>query len=176
VGPVAVLARAAVALDDLGRRLRGSGPPGYPGICLNVAAIDGGQAFNVIPTQATLRISVRPAPGADVEALLAEAEAVARAAAAPVELEWSVLLCSPSFRTRDIEGFVPIVGERARQPVDLGFWTEAALLSQAGIDAVVLGPGHIEQAHAPDEYVDGAQLEAAVEIFGRLLAIGGGAA
>jgi acetylornithine deacetylase len=164
-GAVAVLARAAVAADDLGRRYRDVGPAGYQGICLNVAALEGGGPFNVIPSRATLRLSLRPAPGADVAALLAEAEAVVRAAAAPVEVDWSVMTARTSFQTRDLESFVPLLGERVRRPVDLAFWTEAALLGEAGIDAVVFGPGHIEQAHAADEHVERAELETALETF-----------
>ncbi len=63
VNPVAVLARAAVALDEMGIAHRGKGPAGFPGINLNVAALDGGIAFNVVPTRATLSFSLRPAPG-----------------------------------------------------------------------------------------------------------------
>src|SRR6185436_18629205 len=48
--PIAILARAAVALDDLGRERRLVGPPGFEGLCMNIASIDGGIAFNVIPT------------------------------------------------------------------------------------------------------------------------------
>ena len=39
----------------------------------------------------------------------------------------------------------------------------------AGIDAVVFGPGHIEQAHAADEYVELTQLQAAHRAFVRVL-------
>src|ERR1022692_2920566 len=62
--PVAVLARAAVALDEMGLEHKGKGPAGFEGIHLNVAALDGGIAFNVVPTRATLSFSLRPAPGA----------------------------------------------------------------------------------------------------------------
>jgi acetylornithine deacetylase len=51
------------------------------------------------------------------------------------------------------------------RPVDLQFWTEAALLSEAGIDAVVFGPGDIAQAHAADEFVETSQLLAATDVF-----------
>jgi len=61
--------------------------------------------------------------------------------------------------------FATWLGNRVAQPLDLAFWTEAALLSEAGIDAVVFGPGFIEQAHAADEYVDEAQLETAFQAF-----------
>jgi acetylornithine deacetylase len=167
--PIVMLARAAVALDAMGRRHRGLGPPGFPGLCMNVAAIDGGVAFNVIPTRATLKISLRPAPGADVHAVLAEAEAEARKATAPDPIEWSLELANPAFQTRDLEGFVPLLGVRARSPVDLAFWTEAALFSEAGIDAVVFGPGDIAQAHGADEYVELEQLAAARDAFLQVL-------
>ncbi|MES1165568.1 MAG: M20/M25/M40 family metallo-hydrolase [Verrucomicrobiota bacterium] len=164
-GPVAVLARAAVALDDMGRRYRDQGPAGFQGLCMNIAALDGGLAFNVIPTRATLRFSLRPAPGADMAALLVEAERTARAAVAPVAVDFSVLNANPSFQTRDLPAFEALLGAPARQPIDLAFWTEAALLSAAGIDAVVFGPGRIEQAHAPDEFVLRTELDAACEAF-----------
>jgi acetylornithine deacetylase len=167
--PIALLARAAVALDDFARELRDQGPEGFRGICLNVAAIDGGIAFNVIPTQATLLLSLRPAPGHVVAEVLAEAERRARAAIAPYPLEWKVRKANPAFATRDIGAFEPLLGARVRQPVDLAFWTEAALLSDAGIDAVVFGPGEIAQAHAADEYVDPAGLDEAQAAFEQVL-------
>jgi acetylornithine deacetylase len=163
--PLAILARAAVALDDLGRRRRTEGPPGFPGLCLNVAGIDGGLAFNVIPTQARLTVSVRPGPGVDSRAVLAELEAEARQAAAPAPLDWTVGLSNPAFQTRDLAAFAPLLGDRVQAPVDLAFWTEAALYADAGIDAVVFGPGDIAQAHAADEYVTSRQLAQARDAF-----------
>lgn len=168
--PIAMLARAAVALDDMGREHRSRGPEGFRGLCLNIAALDGGLAFNVIPSRATLRASLRPAPGADVQALLAEAESRARAAVEPHELVWSVTASNPPFQARDTAAFVPLLGDSARRPVDLGFWTEAALFSEVGINAVVYGPGRVEQAHAPDEHVPLRELEVAKSAFTVLIA------
>jgi acetylornithine deacetylase len=45
------------------------------------------------------------------------------------------------------------VGDAAGAPIDLGFWTEAALLAAAGVDAIVFGPGDSAQAQGPDEWV-----------------------
>jgi len=39
------------------------------------------------------------------------------------------------------------------------FWTEASLFSDAGIPAIVFGPGYITQAHTADEWVELSQLE-----------------
>ncbi len=169
VNPMAVLARAAVALDEMGIAHRGKGPPGFPGINLNVAALDGGIAFNVVPTRATLSFSLRPAPGVRIEELFAEAEQRVRAATAPHAIEWTLVKASPPFATRDLPAFASLLGERLRNTVDLGFWTEAARFSEQGIDAVVFGPGDIDQAHAADEFVTIADLEIARATFASVL-------
>ncbi|HEY5949457.1 MAG TPA: hypothetical protein VIV40_28375 [Kofleriaceae bacterium] len=52
----------------------------------------------------------------------------------------------------------------------LDFWTEAALYAEHGIDAIVVGPGDISQAHAADEFVTLADLDWAVELYRALLA------
>ena len=172
LNPVAVLARAAVALDDLGAAYKGRGPAGFEGIHLNVAALDGGIAFNVVPTKATLSFSLRPAPGpgaASIDELLAEAERRVRVAAAPHAIAWEVVTASPPFATRDLPAFAPFFGGTIDGPVDLGFWTEAARFAERGIDAVVYGPGDVAQAHAADEFVTIAELETAHAAFAAVL-------
>jgi acetylornithine deacetylase len=168
--PVAVLARVATALDELAKRNRTVGPPGYPGLCLNLAGVEGGVAFNVIPASAELVLSLRPAPGTDVAALLDELEALARKAAAPDPITWRIDHHNPPFATRDVRRFQTLLDARGEPPADLAFWTEAALFAEAGIDAVVFGPGAIEQAHAADEFVDLPELVLARDTLVRLLA------
>ena len=111
-------------------------------------------------------------PGADVDELLAEAERCVRGATAPHAIAWQVALASPPFQTRDLASFRTLLGDRASSSdaVDLGFWTEAARFAERGIDAVVFGPGAVEQAHAADEHVEIAELEAARLAFAAVLA------
>lgn len=161
--PLALLSRVAVALDDWGRGKRGEGPPGFPGMCLNIAKLDGGIAFNVIPAQASLLVSLRPPPGSDTEVIRRELEAVVQSVA-PESTTTFVRVNAP-FATRDLAGFEPLLGDAARAPIDLGFWTEAALLAASGVDAVVFGPGAIAQAHAPDEWVELEELHRARDLF-----------
>jgi acetylornithine deacetylase len=161
--PIAELARLAVAYDDWGRARRGSGPAGFEGMCMNVAKLEGGVAFNVVPDAATLTLSVRPPPGADAAAVREDLVALAHARVPGASV--TTILDNAPFSTRDLRAFERWLGEAARAPRDLGFWTEAALLSEAGIDAVVYGPGDIAQAHAPDEWVAIADLEAARDAF-----------
>ena len=55
-------------------------------------------------------------------------------------------------------------------PGAVGFATEASMFMQAGIPTVVLGPGSIEQAHKPNEYLTYAQVAACEQLFERLVA------
>ena len=166
--PLADLARVAVAWADWGVRQREVGPFDFRGMCLNIAKLDGGIAFNVVPDGACLTASLRPPPGSDVAAVKAELFALARAVAPSVALAAPVE--NAPFHTRELAPFEQHLGELARAPIDLGFWTEAAMFAGAGIDAVVCGPGSIAHAHAPDERVPIADLEKACAIFGRLFA------
>ncbi len=161
--PVAELGRLAAALHEHGARRRGDGPPGFPGLCMNVARLDGGVAFNVVPDAAALTFSVRPPPGSDAAAVRAELLALC-AATVPAAAS-AVLIDNPPFATRDLAAFRSLLGDAVDAPIDLGFWTEAALLAERGIDAVVFGPGDIAQAHAPDEWLSLDQLEGARRAF-----------
>jgi acetylornithine deacetylase len=157
--PVAELARAAVAVADWGVTWRRRGPAGFEGMCVNVARLDGGIAFNVVPDEARLMVSLRPPPGADAQVIRAEVEDLISRATPGVEID--VPLANPTFATSALGAFGPLLGTRVDAPIDLPFWTEAAVLAAAGIDAVVFGPGDISQAHAPDEHVSIEQLETA---------------
>ena len=50
----------------------------------------------------------------------------------------------------------------------VGFGTEAGYFQKAGIPTVVCGPGHIDQAHQPDEFIEVPQIALCEEFFHRL--------
>ncbi|HLB80290.1 MAG TPA: M20/M25/M40 family metallo-hydrolase, partial [Dongiaceae bacterium] len=56
----------------------------------------------------------------------------------------------------------------ANRAIGVAFGTEAGLFQQAGIPAVVCGPGSIEQAHQPNEFIALDQVEACVAFLRRL--------
>jgi acetylornithine deacetylase len=169
--PIATLARLAVALDDLARARVGDGPADMRGLCMNAAALEGGVAFNVVPTSASLIWSLRPWPGFDRAAwdaeLAAMVRAVERAAGATITVE-HVTDHAP-FGSDD-PVLASLVGGHATARVALDFWTEAALYQTAGIPAIVIGPGDIAQAHAADEFVTLADLDWAVDLFASIYA------
>jgi acetylornithine deacetylase len=163
--PVVKMARLALRLDDIGLSHRGRGPADMRGLCMNVAAIEGGVAFNVVPDAASLLFSIRPPPGFDRAGWDAELAATAAAVDPTIELE--LQLDHHPFESSDLPWFakrlagIPMVG--------LDFWTEAALHEAAGIAAIVVGPGDIAQAHAPDESVTIEDLHWATDLFARIM-------
>lgn len=163
--PVATLARLAVALDDLGREHRGRGPAGMTGLCMNVAGLDGGVAFNVIPTRAALTFSIRPWPGFDRATWDATLAAAARAIDPAIAIACEIDHRPFGGGDASPEALRALVAPYVSDFVSLDFWTEAALYQEAGIGAVVVGPGDIGCAHAADEHVTLADLDWAVDLF-----------
>jgi len=158
--PLATLARLAVALDDSARRRIGDGPADMRGICMNIAGFTGGVAFNVIPARGELEWSLRQYPGFDRadwdRELASHVAAIDAAITIESTIDHAPFACAALAELA--RPFARVIG-----PLD--FWTEAALWSAAGVDAIVIGPGDIAQAHAADEFVTLDDLEWAVALF-----------
>ncbi len=166
--PIALLSRLAVAFDVWAKSQAQLGPPGFPGMCVNLAKLEGGVAFNVIPAEARLIVSLRPPPATGTEPLWRELEAVALRVVP--DATFRRLRDNPPFATKNLGAFEAMLGAACQSPLDLGFWTEAAVLAASGIDAVVLGPGDIAQAHGPDEWVTVRELDLATSLFRSIFA------
>jgi acetylornithine deacetylase len=165
--PIAQLARLAVALDEVGRNRLDDGAQGMTGLCLNLAQLGGGVAFNVVPTDAELLFSIRPWPGFEREMWDRDLSAMVRSIDPAIEL--TTVLDHAPFSCSDGPGITRVIGAPMPKQTSLDFWTEAALWEAAGIPAVVIGPGDIAQAHAPDEYVSIDDLGWAVDLYARVL-------
>lgn len=166
--PIVTMARLAVALDELGRAHRDAGPDGMRGLCMNVAGLDGGVAFNVIPTGASLTFSLRPWPGFDAAAWDRQLRAAAAAIDPAITFDLQIEHAPFGSAKRDDASLRALVAPSVTGFVNLDFWTEAALHEAAGIAAVVVGPGDIGCAHAADEHVTIADLAWAVDLFARV--------
>ena len=162
--PIAQLARLAVALDEAGVRRLADGPPSMQGTCLNIAALHGGVAFNVIAASGELEWSLRPYPGFDRAGWDREVGSLAGAIDPQITIETTIdhvpFACDAL--AEHVRRFVRSVGA-------LDFWTEAALWAAHGKDAIVIGPGDIGQAHGADEFVTLDDLDWAVGVFRSLV-------
>ncbi|MEO6607890.1 MAG: M20/M25/M40 family metallo-hydrolase, partial [Aestuariivirga sp.] len=81
-------------------------------------------------------------------------------------------------KTNEVPGLAPEQGSEAERMAlhaaganathAVSYCTEAGLFQAIGIPAVICGPGNIEQAHKPDEFVSLAQLELCEKFLLRL--------
>ncbi len=163
--PLQKIARFAAKLSDYGDKFKSIGAPEYKGICLNIGEIKSDGAYNVIPTQAIFKFSMRPPPGDGTARHQEAAQAILRGLYPEVVLD--VIAALNPFQSRAPEILSSIC--LGLDPIDLPYWTEAAMLSEAGVNAVVFGPGHVDQAHRPNEYVEGAQLVKAAGVYAAAL-------
>jgi acetylornithine deacetylase len=166
--PIATLARLAVAVDDFGKARLHEGPPGMTGLCVNIASITGGVAFNVIPQRGELEWSLRPYPGFDRAAWDAAIDyaisQIDRGIKVTSTVDHDPFACDSAVLAAAVRPFVTDLGT-------LDFWTEAALYQTHGIDAIVIGPGDIGRAHAADEFVPLDDLDWAVGVYRSLLGL-----
>ena len=155
--PLLEAARLAAKVGDYADAHLDFGTASFKGLCVNIGEIESDGAYNVIPTMSKLWLSLRPPPGDNVAKREAEIYALAETA------ELDTIVAFEPFATKDMNAFADVTA--GREIVDLPYWTEAAMLSEAGINTIVYGPGNLEQAHKPNEYVEIAQLNAAAELY-----------
>ena len=147
------------------------------GLPFNLGRIEGGIKGNVIAGSCDVRFGFRPLPSQSPDALLA----MFRGMAAPAHLEsLTELFRGPALpagpgadaavQLATGRGLAVRLGLPVAEAVN--FWTEASLFSQAGLAAIVFGPGDIAQAHAADEWVELAQLEAVAQHYARIIGHG----
>ncbi|MES2208222.1 MAG: M20/M25/M40 family metallo-hydrolase [Pseudomonadota bacterium] len=136
----------SLAIEELDK-----GPEGFKGLCLNIANISGGTEYNVIPRKGQLTFSVRPRPGSVLSETRKTINELVMSNAPNAIL--TEIIAQPSFETSALDDFVKWFPAECQKPLNLGFWTEAALLAECGINTIVFGPGVIEEAHKPNESV-----------------------
>lgn len=135
---------------------------GLTGLRFNIGRVEGGIKANVIAPSAQVRFGFRPLPSQDIDALHARFRALA-----PGSAVYADTFRGPSLPAGDVahaesrrlaaRDLADELGLPIGNAVD--FWTEASLFSQAGLTALVFGPGDIAQAHTADEWVALEQLE-----------------
>jgi acetylornithine deacetylase len=173
---IAEIARHAGAARSRARPQSGFDPPHTT---LSVGTIAGGAAVNIIARDCVFDWDLRSLPDEDAAALKAQiddfiaADLLPRMRAvhpgASVETETVVavppLLPAPGSPAEALAK--RLTGANATTTVS--FASEAGLYQQAGIPAIVCGPGSITVAHQPDEYITRAELAAGQGFLDRLL-------
>lgn len=140
---------------------------------LNPGCIHGGDAANRIPARCELRVDLRFLPGMDLSTLRRKLRERARAALAGTgyRIEFDSLYPGcPAFETPATAEIVRVCEALTRHAAGaVDFATEGAIFNGMGMETVVLGPGNIEQAHQPDEYLALDRIEPTVRLLRRLI-------
>lgn len=140
---------------------------------LNLGCIHGGDAPNRICGECELHFDLRPLPGMDIEALRAaistRLQPLAERHGVNVQLR-SLFAGVPPFEQAADSMLVHAVEELSGHRANaVGFATEAPFLQQLGMETVVFGPGSIDHAHQPNEFIDSAQIEPAIAAISGLI-------
>ncbi|WP_209542966.1 acetylornithine deacetylase [Variovorax sp. 1615] len=144
----------------------------------SVGQFHGGIADNVVPRDAEFRYEFRDLPTADAKRMQQEVLAYAgslepamKKVAPDAGFSFDTICEIPSFLGSANDAITKLAQRLAgeERTTLVAFGTEAGLFKNAGIPTVVCGPGSIEQAHQPDEYVSLDQL-ARCELFMHRLA------
>ncbi len=153
--------RAIVALSELRETLEDERLPAserfpeVPFVVLNIATISGGTAFNVVPGHCVLDLGIRTLPGGDASVLVERVrECIASAVGhSPFTLE--VMGETPPMMTATDTPVHQWLARRAGQqePRSVSFASDGGWLARLGLDCVLWGPGSIDVAHKPDEFL-----------------------
>jgi acetylornithine deacetylase len=140
---------------------------------LNLGHIHGGDNPNRICADCELHIDLRPLPGMDIRVLR---ETMHHRLRMVLENSGLELCCRPLFEgapameTAATSAIVRSTEALTGYPAtSAAFATEGPYFNQLGIDTVVLGPGDIDQAHQPDEYLAEDRITPAIRLLRKLI-------
>ncbi|MDQ6916651.1 MAG: acetylornithine deacetylase [Pseudomonadota bacterium] len=148
-----------------------------PFTTVHTGVIRGGTALNIVPRDCVFDFEFRHLPFDDPEELLAEVRRFAATLLPEMHavdprtfIEFDALSAMPGFDTHGGNEIAEL-GRSCSATHDYGkvsFGTEASLFHDAGIATIICGPGHIEQAHQPNEWVTLDQLALCESFMHRL--------
>lgn len=184
VNAIDYAARLVLKIREIGERMTREGARDelfdVPFTTSHTGTIRGGTALNIVPEDCLLEFEFRALPGEDVDALVDEVRDYAHAVLEP-EMQLRAPGAGIDFKVRsafpglDTAVDTPVVRlAKALAGRDdhgkVAFGTEGGLFAQiAGIPTVVCGPGSIEQAHTPDEFIALSEIDKCEAFLRRLI-------
>jgi len=170
-------------------RIKRSSHPLLGESTMSVTTIEGGAKINIIPDTCRIQIDGRLVPSEPANQMAADfrrmlAEHLAQSGLQPSaagDINKSGLFSivrEEAYPPLDCSPDAPVarrLGEICREfngqpgPLGVNYFADTGPFNQAGIDAVLFGPGDIAQAHTVDEYIELEQLYQAAEIILTLL-------
>ncbi|MBU6445580.1 MAG: acetylornithine deacetylase [Alphaproteobacteria bacterium] len=169
-------------LAALGEELKSDRDPRFdpPYTTLQANRIAGGTAVNVLAREAVVTWEYRALPDRDTKALLKRIETHVvrdilpkyRQGAPDACFETTLDVAYPGLCFHEESPALDLVREITgmNEVEAVSYGTEAGLFQNAGIPAVICGPGSIDQAHKADEFVALSELDACEKFLRQVIA------
>jgi succinyl-diaminopimelate desuccinylase len=160
-----------VLLDELGNYKIQFEPHKLLGECsMSINTIVGGKEINVVPDRCSIGIDIRTLPGQQFQEIISDFEKIfakLKQKNSQFEASVSVVREVGALETDSncdfVRDFCSIVG--AGEIKAVGFTTDGPHFASLGAPVVIFGPGKPQLAHKPDEYIELADVEKAVEHY-----------
>ena len=170
-------------LHELSLRIENEGPfdeefaPSYTSV--HTGPVHGGTILNIVPEYCTFDFEFRNIPQHDATRLLSEVKDYAKKSLLPrmkkknlkARIDFEALSEIPAFNAQANDSLTQLC--LSLSPADtagkISFGTEAGLFQSLGMQAIVCGPGNIDQAHKPDEFIDVFQLQSCERFIKKLV-------
>jgi len=140
---------------------------------LNLGRIEGGDNPNRICAECELQIDLRLLPGMDPDVWRdrLRTRVSQRIDGSGLTVSFEELFGGVAAMEKDAQSPIvqAVVEFSGQQPVSVAFGTEGPFLTTLGAETVVFGPGDVEQAHQPDEYILIDRIEPTIDILRRLI-------
>lgn len=164
---------------DTELRMRADGPrfdPPYTNVA--VALIEGGSARNITPKSCKITWMFRSVPATNPEEITSRFAKFAKQEVLPAMKEVSADASIETVQTSRVPALNAPEGSPAvslalklagqNETFAVSYGTEGSLFEEAGYSSVIIGPGSISQAHAPDEFIEESELEACSEFLDKV--------
>lgn len=140
---------------------------------MNLGHIHGGDNSNRICGACELLIDIRYLPNMSIETLRADIEEIAESVASRRQLSYQCQILGeglPAMDTSEASEIAEYLSYTTGKAAgSVGFGTEAPYFNRMQTETIVIGPGSINQAHQPDEYLPIEQIEPTIALLKNLI-------
>jgi len=140
---------------------------------MNLGHIHGGDNPNRICGHCELQIDIRPLPGMQLSDLRGELEHRLYTSLRDTGISYETIALFDGVAAMETAASSAIVKTTeeltGNTAVSAAYATEAPYLNAIGVETVVMGPGNIQQAHQPDEYIDTIMMDKYIKLVRKLI-------
>ena len=140
---------------------------------INVAQIEGGEAINIVPEKCKIQLGIRPMPGHDIHTIISEIQHQIKFVSEKTQcdIQISIPQNAPPLLTPKNTDLEKLLRKKRPQAKSIGvpFATDGGSLAELDTTPIICGPGSIDVAHKPDEYVPIAELMSCQQMVSSLI-------